>query len=146
MPSAESVERANRQTMERLRHDKNVSHSSWHGTAFLIEALLLVAILAGSIAVFMQLFAQSHVIGTENALLASAVQLAADDAEAFAADPTQSSTTVGDGLVVSRSVETEDTGSGTLYNATITVRASDDDAAEDALYTLQTSRYVSRVS
>ena len=114
--------------------------SSWHGTAFVIEALILLAFFLASIAVFMQLFGAASAQGIESRELSRAVVLAANAAERFSADPEQAGGTTEDGLSVSCTVEPERTDAGTLYRATIVVFSN---GAE--LYRLETARYESGV-
>lgn len=61
--------------------------ASWHGTALLVEALVLLAFLVASLALFMQVFAQARGMGAEGSRLAQAVAMASNLAEEFAADP-----------------------------------------------------------
>lgn len=116
--------------------------SSWHGTAFVIEALILLAFFLASIAVFMQLFGAASAQGIESRELSRAVVLAANAAKRFSADPEQAggTTETEDGLSVSCTVEPERTDAGTLYRATIVVFSN---GAE--LYRLETARYESGV-
>ena len=129
--------------------------ASWHGTALLVEALVLLAFLVASLALFMQVFAQ-------------AVAMASNLAEEFAADPAAEPEPLErDGLTASCAVATVaaddadgtggQTGSGaddalsgapagdssgaagTLYRATILVTDGDG----DEVYRLVTERYAS---
>lgn len=152
MQQSETIEAMNRANIGHIAKGRRASlGSSWHGTAFLIEALLLLALLTGCVAVFMQLFAQANAMGTESASLSGAVQIASNEAETFAADPHtwgvgETSEDV-DGYTVTRTVEAQDASHGTLYVATILVEAANDSSSEDAVtYTLSTSRYVSEVN
>lgn len=139
----------------------------WHGTAFLIEALVLVAFLMAALAVVLSLFASARAEEARAARLSEAVTLAQNAAEAFAAtdEPVsrvrqEAGTQTGDLYVVAVDVAAEGRGAGTLYTATISVTAADTPegagAAEgaagatnaesaaggEALYTLDTARYV----
>ena len=140
--------------------------ASWHGTALLVEALVLLSFLVASLALFMQAFAQARGMGADGSQLAQAVAMASDLAEEFAADPaTEPEPLERDGLTASCEVATvaadgadgtggqtgsgaDDTPSGgssgdssgaagTLYRATILVTDGDG----DEVYRLVTERY-----
>ena len=138
--------------------------ASWHGTALLVEALVLLAFLVASLALFMQVFAQARGMGAEGSELAQAVAMASDLAEEFAADPAvEPDLLERDGLTASCAVATvaaDDAGgadgqtdseaddapsgissgaAGTLYRATILVTDGDG----DEVYRLVTERYAS---
>ena len=138
--------------------------ASWHGTALLVEALVLLAFLVASLALFMQVFAQARGMGAEGSELAQAVAMASDLAEEFAADPAAEPEPLErDGLTASCAVatvaaddaghtdgqtgsEADDTPSGissgaagTLYRATILVTDGDG----DEVHRLVTERYAS---
>lgn len=142
--------------------------ASWHGTALLVEALVLLAFLVASLALFMQAFAQARGMGADGSELAQAVAMASNLAEEFAADPvTEPEPLECDGLTASCEVATvaadgaDGTGSptdpgaddatsggssgdssgaaGTLYRATILVTDGDG----DEVYRLVTERYAS---
>lgn len=81
--------------------------ASWHGTALLVEALVLLAFLVASLALFMQAFAQARGMGAEGSQLAQAVAMASNLAEEFAADPaTEPEPLERDGLTASCEVAT----------------------------------------
>ena len=125
-------------------------------TAFLIEALVLMAVLIASMAVFTQLFTHSAVAAHQAEDLTRATLLAQNAAEEFSSDPAAvaAGKTVGqgvaagnvsavdgsDGLTVSCDVDSDAQGRGTLYTAYITVS---DDSGE--VYALDASRYESGV-
>lgn len=124
-------------------------------TAFLIEALVLMAVLIASMAVFTQLFTYSAVAAHQAEELTRATLLAQNAAEEFSSDPAAvaAGKTVGqgaagnvsavdgsDGLTVSCDVDSDAQGRGTLYTAHITVS---DDSGE--VYALDASRYESGV-
>lgn len=142
--------------------------ASWHGTALLVEALVLLAFLVASLALFMQVFAQARGMGADGSQLAQAVAMASNLAEEFAADPaTEPDPLERDGLTASCAVATvaaddvdgadgqtgpdaDDAPSGgsssdssgaagTLYRATILVTDGDG----DEVYRLVTERYAS---
>lgn len=116
----------------RRRQERRV----WPGAAFIVEALLLLVFLAGSLAVLMELNADAHEAGQQSAELVNALTLASNAAEEFAADPVGAALTpassAGDGtedasvvraegLVLVREVLPEAQEAGVLYRATITV-------------------------
>lgn len=115
-------------------------------TAFLIEALVLMAVLIASMAVFTQLFTHSAVAAHQAEELTRATLLAQNAAEEFSSDPAAvaagnvSAVDGSDGLTVSCDVDSDAQGRGTLYTAHITVS---DDSGE--VYALDASRYESRV-
>lgn len=112
------------------------------GTAFLIEALVVLAFLMMSLAVFVQLFSSAQLEGLHANRVSQAVIAATNCAERFSADPTGvARNTTADGLEVTCDVASTQHAGGILYEATIVVRDSTD--ADEELYTLQTSRYVS---
>lgn len=142
----------------------------WHGAAFLVEALVLLAFLAASLAVLFSLFASSRAEANRAARLSEAVAIAQNAAEGIAAADTFSADAVPATQVVTGAqtgttyelaieLEPQATGAGTLWHATITVcdadaSASATDAARSAagaayadadaepLYTLETARYL----
>ncbi|WP_165045642.1 hypothetical protein [Adlercreutzia sp. ZJ138] len=134
--------------MERMRRRAHpAEHRSRHGRAFVIEALFLLVFMMGSLAVLTGLMVSSYERGAASDDLSRAVVLAANDAEAFAANPEGESLQATDGIgatdserdfKLERIVEQHPQEAGTLYVAHITV--SDD---ERIIYTLYTSRYVS---
>lgn len=67
----------------RVRKERAV----WSGAAFIVEALLLLVFLTGSLAVLMNLNAEADRIGRESADLMDGLVLASNVAEEFAADP-----------------------------------------------------------
>ena len=126
-------------------------------TAFLIEALMLMAVLIASMAVFTQLFTHSAVAAHQAEELTRATLLAQNAAEEFSSDAAQqlyeginigqgaavgnvSAVDGSDGLTVSCDVDSDAQGRGTLYTAHITVS---DDSGE--VYALDASRYESGV-
>lgn len=136
-------------------------HSRWSGTAFLVEAMLLLVIIMASLAVFTQLFAESAERANASRSLTDAVAAATATAELFCADPTgvKSEFTEGDLRVVCQ-VTPERRAGGIVYYATISVYGTESaDAAADMnageagavqtniavepLYTVQTAKYES---
>lgn len=132
---------ANDNTVKRLEHNRRVTTGTWHGRAYLIESILLLAFIVGAITVFFQLFSYSEGIATANESLSDAVVYAANAAELFASDPAGMDGWSSDeeGMHVACSVEPRETSAGTLYNATITVT----DEGGEVLYTLSSTAYVS---
>lgn len=137
----------------------NAGRRPWHGAAFIMEALLLLAFIVASLAVLMQLFGVAHERSASASELSNAVVLASNEAEVFAAAPSDTDAThyftlVDDELVetnaadtqaenndaftVTRTVERKSESAGALYSAHISVERSD-----AVLYELDTARYVS---
>lgn len=133
--------------MERMRRRAHPAEQrTHHGRAFVIEALFLLVFMMGSLAVLTSLMVSSYERGAASDDLSRAVVLAANDAEAFAADP--AGETLGtaegtgasgseDGFQLARTVEQRAQEAGTLYEAHITVSHDG-----DVIYELDTSRYV----
>lgn len=145
-----------------VRPGASRERSSWHGAAFVLEVMLLVAFIAASLAVLAAVFSGAQMRGIEAIRLTDAVTLAAsgasNGAEDFAADPEAAyaegtSTTyyaVAAGSVapcdpsaanaceVTRVVDRNATQAGALYDATVTVTRDG-----EVLYELKTSAYVS---
>lgn len=152
----------------RARADRAV----WPGAAFIVEALLLLVFLTGSLAVLMQLNADADRTRKESASLMDAIVLASNSAEQFASDPSvaaqvQSGDEADPNLVNSedlllvREVEVAPSQDGTLYRAVIKVWEKEKVAKVDTLpgepgayeitladpsaepvYLLETARYV----
>ena len=113
-----------------------------HQSAYLIEALLLLTILACAIAVFMSLFSLALRRGDQSVELDRAIQVATDTAERFVADPAHAQSEYEeDGYRISCDVIPEVTESGTMYRATITVWTD----SNESIYSLIASRYESGV-
>ena len=106
-------------------HRRRTSHvkSSWHGKAFLVEALVLLAFLVMSLAVLITLFVNARLESAGGERLAQAVHLAQNAAEEFAANPTDAEALAieQDGLAVSAQLSYEPHESGTLVRAVIAV-------------------------
>ena len=124
----------------------------WSGTAFLVEALLLLVFLAASLAVFAQLFAVSAEKTAESDRLSRAVAAADNVAEQFAANPhAVSAVKEVDDLVVVCDVVDEPRDGGTLHKATITVyerssaEATGSVSTGDSVFSVSTARYESEV-
>lgn len=137
---------------ERARHASRIG-ANWHGRAFLVEALVLLAFLVVSLAVLISLFVNARVEGAQGDRLTQAVQLAQNAAEQFAANPQDGAGLGGeqDGLRVVVEVAEEPHDQGVLYSAVIYVTdkllgsAGKDADGEDAggeVFRLKTARYV----
>ena len=108
----------------------------WGGTAFLIEACLLLAFLVASLAVLATTFAAASEQGRRADELTRAVVLARDAAERFCADPAgELDATSESGLTVT--VDVEPTRENDLVRATVVVTNSDD----TEVYRLETARH-----
>lgn len=110
----------------------------WSGSAFLVEAMLLLVFVMASLAVFTQLFAASAERAVESRAMTDAVALAATTAERFSADPqdVERVQVVGELCAVCQ-VTPEARPGGTMYYATISVYEANTvpaavDAAADA--------------
>lgn len=127
----------------------------WHGAAFLVEALVLLAFLAASLAVLFSLFASARAEAGRAARLSEAGAIAQNAAEGIAAVDTFSADAVPATQVVTGAqtgttyelaieLEPRATGAGTLWHATITVcdATASADAGAEPLYTLETARYL----
>lgn len=144
--------------LSRLRRNSAHDRRPWHGSAFIVEALVLLVFLIASLAVLMQVIGGAHERGEDADRLSNAIILASNDAEAFAADPTSGDTEAVYALVdgelvedaggdasgqadryeVTRSVQAQAENAGTLYEAHIEVES---DGA--VVYQVDTARYVS---
>lgn len=140
----------------RLRPANARDRRPWHGSAFIVEALLLLVFLVASLAVIMQVIGGAHERGSEADHLSNAVVLASNDAEKFAAGPAEGdlSTTFAlvDGMLVeaapgdaegaerysvARTVQAHAEQAGTLYEAHIEVSSDG-----EVVYQVDTARYV----
>lgn len=129
----------------------------WHGAAFIVESLVLLAFLMASLAVLMQVMGGAHERGVAADELSNAIVLASNDAEAFAANPVAGDSSAVFGVVngtlaqldegqaavmdayeVVRTVEAHAEPAGTRYDARIDVRMDG-----ESVYAVETSRYVS---
>ena len=114
---------------------------SWSGMAFLVEAMLLLVFLIGSMAVFTQLFGYAVERSGSSRALTEAVAAAENAAERFAADPASAPAQVQDGdMRVVCNVSDENAAGGTLYRATISVYR---DGQDEPVYAIRTARYSS---
>lgn len=163
-PEASSYEQQNAlQKMERdIRHSR-MSEAS-HGTAFIVEAMLLLFFLVIALAMTTQMTMESRAQAAQAAELSQAVTLAQNTAEEFAAQPEEfakTGTTVREKneLKAECTVTQEKRAHGTMYTATITITgdnstlakklrvkqatATGDSSGGEPVYTLTTSAYVS---
>ena len=126
------------------RRSVSRERASWSSVAFIVESMLLLVFLVGSLAVLTQLFSAALNRSVESRSLDAATIAATSIAEHFAADPTgvQETTQLGD-LYVRCDVEEEPRMGGVLYNAEISVF---DVSSGATIYTLHTSRYESGVT
>ena len=105
----------------------------WAGVAFIVEALVLLAFLGAGVAIFTRLFSLAAAQSDEALVLARAVAAAQSTAERFSADPKAIYTVEADGdLTVVSEITWEETATGTLYRAVISVYAADAKAAAKA--------------
>ena len=132
---------------------------TWAARAFIVEAIVLLAFLIASSAVFVQMASASIALARESETAAAAVSAATATAERFAADPTDVGeiTRTGD-LVVVCVVSSSERAGGTLYHADIEIYKSGDVPAElvasgdlagsgvDSVYAILTAAYVSEAS
>lgn len=133
--------------MSDVAESERRERTSWHGKAFLIEAMLLLAILVASLGVLMTLFVNARVESAQGERLTQAVQLAKNAAEQFAADPLGASDLVlrSDGLTATVQVTEEAHERGVLARALVTVTDEDPVRAADEgapSYELATARYI----
>lgn len=151
---------------------RRIERAVWPGAAFIVEALLLLVFLVGSLAVLMSLNADADRTGRESADLMDALVLASNAAEEFAADPEgtllsaardtvgDANVIYGDDLLLVREVTAEAREQGVMYFGVLTVwnRCDVSDVAPadepgsykvtlvdrtvEPVYTLETARYV----
>ena len=130
----------------RIAHER----PRWASTAFLIEALVLMAALAACLAVFAQLLGSSAAAAQDGQRLQRAITVAQNAAEEFSADPAAVSQgkPVGegialngaDGYAVACDVVEQPEKAGPLYTAHVSVSDERGEA-----FSLDTSRYVRAV-
>ena len=120
------------------------ARSSWSSVAFIVESILLLLFLVASLAVLTQVFSASLSRSIEGRTLDAATIAATSTAERFAADPTgiEESAQVGE-LIVKCDVTQDAREGGTMYHAFISVYDTAGRSAGDAVYTVETARYVS---
>lgn len=124
------------------RSARKGTHHTWSGTAFVIEALVLLAFMVASLAILLTLFSDAHLRAEDTLKLEAAVAVAGDEAEAFGANPfavpaEQEVTYQDQTCTVRLTPDAMVYAGGVLYNATISVSFDNEE-----LYTVQTARYV----
>lgn len=106
--------------------------------AFLIEAMIVLALFMACMSIFVQLLSSAQLQGRLASIRSDAVLAATNRAEEFCANPTDIDEVTQEGdLVVTCVVDPTSHKAGTLYSATITVSHN-----EQEIYTLHTARYV----
>lgn len=112
--------------------DQHFTKRSWTGAAFIVESLLLLAFMAGTLAVLLNIFAQSYTVGSQSQDKALAIVAATNTAETFAAAPEEGLFISPEGdFVTNCVVEAEKTSSGTMYYAHIAVYSLSDIEVHD---------------
>lgn len=126
---------------------------SWHGMAFIMEALVLMVFLVISTAILLQVFESSRAHNNEASSLSYAAVLASNDAELFHVSPISDNEAyfdLKDGVltpteepsdktyILTRTVRPQQEANGVLYYADIKVEQSG-----EVLYELNSARYVS---
>lgn len=108
--------------------------------ALIVEALLLTAVLAFSLAVLMSAFSRAALLSASASDLTRASAVAQSVAERFAADPASVAETAWeqDGLLVTCATEATEQDAGTFWTAAISVS----DGGAEPLVTLSTARFV----
>ncbi len=125
-------------TTRTLRLRRNAREDTGQST-FIIEAMLLLLCVLIVVAVSMTIFAFSSAKGDRAYYESKALAMAANRAEVFAARPWDADVVMkSEGCILTCAVTRTDTGSGSLYSASIVVTKDD-----DTLYELETARYVS---
>ena len=124
------------------RTKTDAKRGGWHGTALVVEALLILVVVVACLAVFVRLFGFAFATNWEDQHRAQAIILASNQAERFAADysPNQEGAFVEEtnGYTITRVVTAHPTERGVLYSASIAV-----DWGDTPLYQLDTAHYVS---
>lgn len=128
-------------------HRKKVAqHGRWPGAAFLVEAMLLLVFVMGSMAVFTQMFAAASQHANQSRELTDAVAATSAMAERFAADPASvpDRVAIGDAHVVCLVSEQQREG-GILYKARISAYGNAEDADRALAQSKQAEQSPSRV-
>ena len=122
-----------------------LAKTSWTSVAFIVESILLLVFLVGSLAVLTQLFVTSLNQSVKSRTLDAATIAASTIAEHFAADPSDVADEVqlGD-LKVTCQVSEEPHDNGTLYVAHIDVFDLTGSSGDESVYSLETARYETR--
>lgn len=120
----------------------NAKRGGWHGTALIVEALIILVVVVACLAVFVRLFGYAFATNLEDQHRAQAITLASNQAERFATNysPNQEGAFVeeANGYSITRVVTAHPAERGVLYAATISVTWGD-----VPLYQLDTAHYVS---
>ena len=126
------------------RKTKSRARTSWSSVAFIVESVLLLVFLAGSLAILTQVFSSSLNRSVESRTLDAATIAATSIAEHFTANPTdvEEETVLGDLRIVC-SVADEPREGGTMYHATIDVYDTTGAHGAQPVYSIATSRYES---
>lgn len=126
---------------------------AWHGRAFILEILVVMLFIIISTTILVQVFAVAKQESEKAASLSYAVMIASDEAELFAARPTDAAeryyrvtdarleateTPDGDSYRVVRTVTPLRSDAGTLYEADIAVSRQG-----EPIYEITSARYVS---
>lgn len=114
---------------------------AWHGTALIVEILVILVVVVACLTVFVKLFSYAYTSNAYDQHRAHAITLATNQAERFAADtsPATGTFTQNEGKYTTTwTITAEPTKRGTLYSAVISVFHTDQE-----LYTLSTASYVS---
>ena len=121
------------------------TRTSWTSIAFIVESILLLVFLVGSLAVLTQVFTLSLNRSVESRTLDAATIAASTIAEHFAADPSDvvDEVQLGD-LRVTCQVTEEPHDNGTLYSAHIEVYDLTGSSGGGPVYSLDTARYETR--
>ena len=118
------------------------THASWTSVAFIVESILLLVFLVGSLAVLTQVFTLSLNRSVESRTLDAATIAASTIAEHFAADPSdvEDEVTLGD-LRITCQVDEQPRDNGIMYYARIDVYDLTGSSGDGPVYTLETARY-----
>lgn len=128
------------------------AEKSRSNTAFLVESIVLLFFLVAALAIFTQMFGSSINNSFKASQLSAATEVAQSAAEEFCSNPeaVAQGQAIGAGIAakgtdqfkVTCDTETQNQGSGILYQATITVSEKTASEGEDPVYSLDVSRYV----
>ena len=121
-----------------------ITGKSWSSVAFIVESILLLVFLVGSLAILTQVFSASLTRSVESRTLDAATIAATSVAEHFSADPegVQERTELGD-LIVICNVDEEKRVDGTMYSARISVYDVSSANSGEPVYSVETTRYES---
>ena len=114
---------------------------SWHGTALIVEVLIILVVVVACLGIFARLFSYAYSSNAHDQHRAHAITLATSKAESFAAANTLVAGTVtekADNYTTTSTVSATETARGTLFSAVITVLYEDEE-----LYKVKTAHYVS---